>query len=137
MLQWSFKPSTHTLNEKYLLHLCDWGRISFCNFYSTFLWLSSASWWEMRNLLKLVYWYNQNKKTEKTQLLKQKSSLSSKRGDKRNLKVSLKTKLESLSTNAGNGSAAPGSSFSGMMMPYELLINLLRNLHYLVIWSFE
>ncbi|KAA0044850.1 hypothetical protein IC582_016967 [Cucumis melo] len=51
---------------------------------------------------------------EKTQLLKQKSSLSSKRGDKRNLKVSLKTKLESLSTNAGNCSAAPGSSFSGL-----------------------
>ncbi|XP_023553132.1 uncharacterized protein LOC111810631 [Cucurbita pepo subsp. pepo] len=51
---------------------------------------------------------------EKTQLLKQKSSLSSKRGDKRNLKVSLKTKFDSFSTNAGNGSAAAGSSFHGL-----------------------
>ncbi|XP_038894298.1 uncharacterized protein LOC120082935 [Benincasa hispida] len=51
---------------------------------------------------------------EKTQSLKQKSSLSSKRGDKRNLKVSLKTKFDSLSTHVGNGSAAAGSSFFGL-----------------------
>ena len=51
--------------------------------------------------------------------------------------MSLKTKFDSFSTNAGNGSAAAGSSFHGMMISCELFINLLRNLHYLVITCIE
>ncbi|XP_022942381.1 uncharacterized protein LOC111447442 isoform X1 [Cucurbita moschata] len=51
---------------------------------------------------------------EKPQLMKQKSSVSSKRGDKRNLSVSLKTKFDSLPINAGNGSATAGCIFFGL-----------------------
>ncbi|XP_062074450.1 uncharacterized protein LOC133778510 isoform X2 [Humulus lupulus] len=55
--------------------------------------------------------------SDKTQLVKQKSNLNSKRGDKRSLRVPLKTKFDSFSMKAGLtsfGSASGGNNFFGV-----------------------
>lgn len=98
----------------------------FCTSFLCFPWCNLLENREFTEASLLIYF---SQKTEKTQLVKQKSGLSSKRGEKRNLKVSLKTKSDSLSTDAGNGSAAAGSSFLGMMISCELLVNMLKILH--------
>lgn len=54
---------------------------------------------------------------EKTQLVKQKSNINGKRGDKRSLKVPVRTKYDSFNMKTGFasfGSAAGGNNFFGM-----------------------
>lgn len=56
---------------------------------------------------------------DKNQLAKQKNNCTSKRGDKRNLKLHAKTKHDSFSVKAGLpsfGSAAGGNNFFGMRL---------------------
>lgn len=71
---------------------------------------------------------------EKTQLVKQKSNINGKRGDKRSLKVPVRTKYDSFSMKAGFacfGSAAGGNflgmTFCRIMHHFERLINRLHS----------
>lgn len=69
---------------------------------------------------------------EKTQLAKQKNNFGSKRGDRRNLKASMKTKYDSFSVKAGLASfslAGGGNNFFGMIQSRERVFLCIISFH--------